>query len=173
MDEVYKDYVLFLSLLIARCSVYFPLNKYRIALPKAIRTRLAYSRLLSLRARRTGDIELRRLAATLKRELKKEINLFVSNQLKQSLAMRYSSSPKSVAFWSKTKRFFKPATALLHAFVLPNGEIVRDSMKMVDIAAEHYKQLYSTPIVVRPHPYVDAPPPSSGVMTTTLFLWLP
>ena len=36
IDEVYKDYVLFLSLLIARCTVYFPLNKYRIALPNAI-----------------------------------------------------------------------------------------------------------------------------------------
>ena len=29
---------------------------------------------------------------------------------------------------------------------------------MVDIAAEHYKLLYSAPTVVHPHPYVDAPP---------------
>ena len=30
-DDTYKKYVTFLALVIARCTVYFPLNKYRIA----------------------------------------------------------------------------------------------------------------------------------------------
>jgi hypothetical protein len=51
--------------------------------------------------------------------------------------MRYSSSQTSVGFWSKTKRFFKLASASLHAFVLINGEIVRENSEILEIAADH------------------------------------
>ena len=157
MDEVYKDYVLFLSLLISRCTISFPINKYRIALPATIRALLSYSRAISFRARRTGECELRRLSNYMRAQVKKELKLFLSDQLRKSLASRYSTSHTSVTFWSKIKRCFKPARASLHGFILPSGDIVRDSVKMVDIAAEHYKQLYAAPKVARPHPYVDAP----------------
>ena len=100
-----------------------------------------------------------RIAATLfRRELRKEINQCIASRLKRNLDTRYSSSLKSVAFWSGTKCLFKPASASLYAFASPVGEIVRKSNEMVDIAAEHYKQLYSAPTVIRPHSYVDAPP---------------
>ncbi|CAM4775276.1 unnamed protein product [Rotaria magnacalcarata] len=123
-----------------KCTVDFPLNNYRIALPNTIRAKISRSRAISFRAKRTGDIEMRR-----------------SDQLRQGIATRFLPGQTSAPFWSKTKRIFKPANSSLHAFLLNNGEIVKDRSQMVDIAAEHYKQLYSLPIIMRPHPYVDSP----------------
>jgi len=158
LDEVYNDYVSFLSLIISRCTVYFPLNKYRMALPRSIRSGLLCCRSIASRARRTGDFELRILAKELRNSVKKQIKHFVASQLRKSISLRYSSSHISLGFWSKTKRFFKPTSSTLSAFIHPNGDIVRDNVKMADMAADHYKQLYSAPNVFRPHPYVDAPP---------------
>ncbi|CAF1224570.1 unnamed protein product, partial [Rotaria magnacalcarata] len=157
LNETYKDYVSFLSLLISRCTVDFPLNKYRIALPITIRAKISKSRAISFRAKRTGDIETRRLSKSLRESVREEITLFRSNQLRQGIATRFSPAHTSAPFWSRTKRLFKPTNSSLHAFLLDNGEIVKDRSQMVDIAAEHYKQLYSLPTVMRPHPYVDAP----------------
>ena len=91
--------------------------------------------------------------------LKTELDDYVSSQLKRSLAARYSSSPSSVAFWSKTKRFFKPANSSIHAFIISSGEIIREREKMASAAADYYEKLYAAPTVYRPHPYVDAPRP--------------
>ncbi|CAF4604724.1 unnamed protein product, partial [Rotaria socialis] len=75
----------------------------------------------------------------------------------QGTATRFLPAQTPAPFWSKTKRIFKPANSCLHAFLLGNGEIVKDRSQMVDIAAEHYKQLYSLPVIMRPRPYVDSP----------------
>jgi hypothetical protein len=37
LDLIYNDYTTFLSLLLARCTTYFPLDKYRIAISKELR----------------------------------------------------------------------------------------------------------------------------------------
>jgi hypothetical protein len=72
--------------------------------------------------------------------------------------MRHTSSPISVAFWSKTKRFFKSSASSLKGFILPNGEVVQDVEQMLEMAATHYENLFLEPKeIMRPHPFVDAP----------------
>ncbi|CAF5149268.1 unnamed protein product, partial [Rotaria magnacalcarata] len=61
-------------------------------------------------------------------------------------------------FWSKTKRHFRQVSSSLRGFLSPSGEIIKDSQIMADMAADHYEGLFETPVVMRPHPYVDAPP---------------
>ena len=97
MDEVYKDYVLFLSLLISRCTISFPINKYRVAVTATIRALLSYSRGIFFRARRSGECEPRRTSNYIRAQVKKELKLFLSDQLRKSLASRYTSSHTSVA----------------------------------------------------------------------------
>ncbi|CAF4520684.1 unnamed protein product [Rotaria sp. Silwood2] len=51
----------------------------------------------------------------------------------------------------------KPLLGVL-GFLSPNGKITKDSQIMADTAADYYEKLFEAPIVMRPHPYVDAPP---------------
>ena len=71
---------------------------------------------------------------------------------------RHSQSESATLFWSRTKRHFRAVSASLRGFSLLNGEIVKDPQTMANTAADYYEKLFEAPVVVRPHPYVDAPP---------------
>ncbi|CAF1002952.1 unnamed protein product [Didymodactylos carnosus] len=51
----------------------------------------------------------------------------------------------------------KSSSPSLHGFMLSNGEVVKDSEKMCEVAAIHYEDHCKEPEVYRPHPYTDAP----------------
>jgi hypothetical protein len=154
----YNDYIKFLHLLIARCTVFFPLNKYRIAIPPNLRCFMSYVRALSFRLIRTNNSELKKHVYYLKKQVKAELKMFVSSHLSSALHMRHSSSSLSVSFWSKVKRFIKPSSSSLVGFISPSGVIIKDSVGMCDTGADFYEDFFrKSENIVRPHPYVDAP----------------
>jgi hypothetical protein len=158
LDNVYDDYISFISLLTSRCTVLFPLNKYRITVPKYLRAYMSHTRALSFRQKRTGEIELKNVVKCRRKIAKYDLKRFLSNQLALSLAARNTSSPLSVSFWSRVKKFMKPASSSLHGFFLPNGEVVKNPEKMCEIAADYYEDFFKEPEnIYRPHPYIDAP----------------
>jgi hypothetical protein len=157
LDLIYNDYTKFLFLLSARCTTYFPVEKYRIAIPKELRARLSFVRALSFQQKRTGDVELMRQVKYLRKVVKGEIKYFMHSQLNYSLLKRHSSTPVSIAFWSRTKSFFKSSTASLNAFISTNGQVVRDPAKMVELAANYYEETLQEPKdIIRPHPLIDS-----------------
>ena len=158
LNETYNDYICFLALLEARCSAYFPLEKYRIALPVELRSAMSYVRALSFRQKRTRDVALKVQVGHLRKAIKNKLREFTGSQMTVSLRLRHTSEPLSVSFWSKIKRVLKPATAVLRAFIMPSGEVVKDPPSMCAAAADHYETLFRrVDNVMRPHPYLDAP----------------
>ncbi|CAF1480874.1 unnamed protein product, partial [Adineta steineri] len=158
VDVSYNDYIQFLSLLTARCTVIFPLSKYRIAIPPYIRCSMSYVRALSFRQKRTKSLDLKREVCYLRKIIKNELKFFLSSQLSYALQLRHTRSPISVSFWSKAKRFIKPTSSSLNGFIVSSGAIVNDSIGMCDIAADFYEDFFRrSDNIVRPHPYVDAP----------------
>ncbi|CAF4912616.1 unnamed protein product, partial [Rotaria socialis] len=119
---------------------------------------LAQSRSLSFKAKRKGDIELRKEAHRLRNFARFELKNFQKEQLAKQLKERHLPGEASRLFWSKTKRHFRQVSSSLRGFFSPSGEIIKDSQIMADMAADHYEGLFETPVVMRPHPYVDAPP---------------
>jgi hypothetical protein len=93
LNNVYNDYISFISLLTSRCIILFPLNKYRIALPKEIRAFMSHTRALSFRHKRTGEIELKNIVKMRRKFAKNELKHFLADQLDSSLASRNTSSP--------------------------------------------------------------------------------
>jgi hypothetical protein len=93
LNVVYNDYTTFLSLLTIRCTVLFPLNQYRISIPPELRASMSLTRALSFRQKRTGDILLKALVKTRRKEAKYELKRFLEQQLAKSLAMRNTASP--------------------------------------------------------------------------------
>lgn len=159
LDETYYDYVKFLSLLSARCTTYFPVEQYRIMIPKEMRASLSLIRALSFRQKRTGDLDLLERVKFLRNAARKEVKSFLKSQFQFCLSQRHSDSPVSIAFWSKAKRFFKSSAASLKAFILPNGRVVEDPMSMVEVAANHYEEMLKEPSdFYRPHSLIDFPP---------------
>ncbi|CAF5226075.1 unnamed protein product, partial [Rotaria magnacalcarata] len=57
MNETYNNFTRFLSLLTVRCTRTFPLKLARPAIPPELRSKLSYSRALSFKAKRTGDMK--------------------------------------------------------------------------------------------------------------------
>ena len=57
--EVYYECIAFLSLLIVRCTKFFPLKRYRIAIPKELRAFVSYIRAFTFRQIKTRDIVLK------------------------------------------------------------------------------------------------------------------
>ncbi|CAF4695837.1 unnamed protein product, partial [Rotaria magnacalcarata] len=158
LNSAYDEYIKFLHLLTARRTVSFPLNKYRIAIPPYLRCFMSYVRALSFRQCRTKNSELKKQVYYLRKQVKYELKLFISSKLSYTLQMRHISSPISVSFWSRVKRFIKPSSSSLHGFISSSGKIVKDSNKMCDLAANFYEGLFhKSENIVRPHPYVDAP----------------
>ncbi|CAM4851334.1 unnamed protein product [Rotaria magnacalcarata] len=46
----------------------------------------------------------------------------------------------------------------LRGFLSPCEEIIKDSQIMANMTADHYERLFEAPVVIRPHPFVGAPP---------------
>lgn len=158
IDITYNDYIRFLYLLSARCTTYFQLEKYRSALPVELRSFLSYIRALSFRQLRTKCNVLKKEIYFLKNIAKKELNLFFSSQLDHILRHRNSSSSSSNTFWYKSKRFLKPSSSSLHAFIDSSGQIVKENDRMCHLAADYYEDFFKASKIVRPHPYTDSPP---------------
>ncbi|CAM4962520.1 unnamed protein product [Rotaria socialis] len=139
-NTTYNNYIEFLALLSARCTQYFSLKLARTAVPYWLRDLLAKSRTLSLKAKRTGDMLLRR------------------EQLCKMVAERYKGGTESSPFWIKSKRHFRDKSASLRAFISMPGEIIKDTTVMAESAANYYEELFTEPEVYRPHPYIDSQP---------------
>ncbi|CAM4848346.1 unnamed protein product [Rotaria magnacalcarata] len=157
IDSIYNDYIRFLYLLSARCSTFFYLDKYRSALPTELRSFLSYIRALSFRQIRTKCSILKKEVCFLKQIAKKELNLFFSSKLDILLRHRNSSSSSSNSFWYRSKRFLKPSSSSIHAFIDSSGQIVKESDLMCNIAADYYEEFFKASNIVRPHPYTDSP----------------
>lgn len=156
-NQVYEEFILFLSLLESRCRKYFPLKRARPSLPADIVSLLAQSRKLSFKASRKGDIQLRREARKLRNQARYELKKFQQVQLAESLKNRNTPGESCTMFWDKVKRQFKSSSSSLRGFILTNGEIIRTPKEMANLAADHYEKLFTAPVVMRPHPYVDSP----------------
>jgi hypothetical protein len=98
------DYTSFLSLLISRCTVLFPIDKYRIAIPDELRSYMSCTRAFSFRQKRTGDLELKNIVKIRRKVARKELKLFSLNYVSLPQAERNTSTARSIAFWSRTKR---------------------------------------------------------------------
>ncbi|CAF4531420.1 unnamed protein product [Rotaria socialis] len=157
MDVTYDEYIKFLSLLTARCTITFPLDRYRVAIPTELRSFMSYVRALSFRALRTKSSELKVEMRCLRKIAKLELKSFLSRQLSLALRLRNTSSPISVSFWSRTKRFLKPSSSTIHVFVDSAEQIIRAPDKMCELAADFYEDFFKKQEVVRPHPYTDSP----------------
>ena len=159
-NKLYNEYITFLSSLIAGCTKFFLLKKYTIAIPKELRVFLSYIRALTFRQIKTRDVTLKHRICKLRKIAKKELKAWVSYQLSFTLAMRHTSTPISVSFWSKTKRYFTPTLSMLHGFIHQDGSIIKDLTSMAEAGAEYYEKFFEEPEnIVRPHPYTDAPWP--------------
>jgi hypothetical protein len=158
-DGTYEHFTTFLSLLAARCTSYFPLKKARSAVPLELRSLLAQSRTLSFKAKRKGDVGLRREAHRLRNIARYKLRQFQQDQLAKQLNERHAPGEGSTLFWSKTKRHFRTTSSSLRGLLLPNGESTKDPQTMANTAAEYYERLFAAPEVIRPHPYIDIPAP--------------
>ncbi|CAF1382134.1 unnamed protein product, partial [Didymodactylos carnosus] len=69
---------------------------------------------------------------------------------------RFSASNGSIAFWSRLRKNFKVASSL-NAFIDDNGGVVKETDKMLEMAAGYYENLFKEPVVFRPHPHIDSP----------------
>ncbi|CAF4343563.1 unnamed protein product [Rotaria magnacalcarata] len=157
MNETYNNFTRFLSLLTARCTRTFPLKLARPAIPPELRSKLSYSRALSFKAKRTGDMKLKIESAKVRNDVRRELRLFQQNQLAKQLSDRNKSVDSARMFWSKTKKHFRKQTAVLRGFNLSSGQIESDATAMVQLAADYYEKLFEEPSVTRPHPYTDSP----------------
>ncbi|CAF4305097.1 unnamed protein product [Rotaria magnacalcarata] len=121
-------------------------------------TLLAQSRSLSFKAKRKGDKQLRNEAPRLHNLACFELKHFQQEQFTKQLKERYVQGEGSTLFWNKTKRFFRHVSSSLRGFATPNGEVIKDLQVIAITAAYYYEELFQAPIVISPHPYVDAPP---------------
>jgi hypothetical protein len=158
LDSTYNDYIRFLFLLSTRCTTFFYLDKYRSALPAELRSFLSYIRALSFRQIRTKCSMLKKEVCLLRRIAKKELIRFFSSQLDNLLRLRNTSSPSSITFWCRSKRFLKPSSSSLHGLIDSSGQIIKESEHMCDVAADYYEAFFKRSNIIRPHPYTDSPP---------------
>ena len=156
-DDTYAQFLSLLNLLIGRCTTYFPLKHSRTAIPRELVDLLAQSRTLSFKAKRKGDMRLRQEATRLRNLARFELKRFQQVQLTKLLKERNVPGENSTLFWSKAKRQFKNVSSSLRGFIEPNGVTIKDPQALADKAAEYYEKLFEAPVVMRPHPYVDAP----------------
>ncbi|CAF1524658.1 unnamed protein product [Didymodactylos carnosus] len=87
-DETYEQFISFLSLLSARCTSHFPLNRARSAVPSDILVLLSKSRSLAFKAKRKGEIKLREEARILRNWARYELKKFQQEQLARYLKDR-------------------------------------------------------------------------------------
>ena len=158
MDITYNDYIRFVFLLSARCTTFFNFDKYRVALPVELRSFLSYIRALSFRQRKKKCSILKKEVCFLKRIAKNELDLFFSSQLNNLLRFRNSSSSTSNSFWCRSKSVFKTSSSSLHALIDSSGQVIKESERMCEVAADYYEDFFKRSNIVRPHPYTDSPP---------------
>jgi Reverse transcriptase (RNA-dependent DNA polymerase) len=158
-DVVYQEFLSFLELLEARCKEYFQLSRARPSIPSEIMELLAQSRSLSFKAKRKGDIVLRQEARRIRNMARYKLKKFQQDQLAKLVKSRHSPGENCTFFWNRVKRQFKTATSTLKGFITPNGELIKNAQALANTAADYYEKLFDTPVVVRPHPYVDIPSP--------------
>ena len=158
LNDTYELFVTFLALLKNRCKCYFTVDRARISVPSSLVELLARSRNLSFKAKRNGDIELRKEAKLLRNKARYELRILRQNQLEKLLQDRCKTQEKGNLFWNRAKNHFRTSGATVGGFMKCTGEITKDPQEMADMAAEYYQRLYERPLVIRPHPYVDAPP---------------
>ncbi|CAF1327431.1 unnamed protein product, partial [Didymodactylos carnosus] len=161
-NENYNKFNEFLGLMVGRCTRYFSIQKGSGAIPADLRERLSYSlssvvQSLSFRAKRTGDIRLRAESAKIRNAVRSDLRIFRQNQLAKQLVERHKPGRSFVMFWNKTKKHFRNCSSSIRGFILPNGDLEKDPVKMVEQAADYYEELFAEPTVHRPHPYVDLP----------------
>ena len=147
----------FLVRLADRCKSYFPARMTRPTVPYGLMKLLARSRTLSFKAKRTGDIRLREEARFLRNQARYELKQFQQDQLEKLVKERHTPGDGSRLFWNASKRKFRDNSSSLRGFQLADGTLVKDPQSMANAAADYYEQIYAAPIVMRPHPYVDAP----------------
>jgi hypothetical protein len=92
----------------------------------------------------------------MRRNNRLEVLALRSRKLTTSLNERFSSNSSSNSFWSKIRKNFK-TTNSLEAIIDDNKVIVKDVDAMLDLAANHYENLFAESQAYRPHPYVDSP----------------
>jgi hypothetical protein len=155
-DEYYKNFIKLLDCLKTRCTTYFPMKNYRVAIPKELRAKLSLVRALSFKHKRTGDVLLHKRIKEMRKNNRNELASIRSQKLTNALNERFSSSASPNLFWSKIRKNFKPMNSL-EAFIDNNNTIVKDIDIMLDLAVTHYKNLFVESEVYRPHPYVDSP----------------
>ncbi|CAF1400016.1 unnamed protein product, partial [Rotaria magnacalcarata] len=157
-NNVYNDYITFISLLTSRCTILFPLNKYRVAIPQELRNYLSLTRALSFKQKRTGDMNLKQLVNDRRKIGKTELKRFLSEQLSCNIEARNTTSPRSLAFWSKAKLSMKTTSSSLHGFALADDVITKDPIRMCEAAADYYEEFFKeSASIYHPHPYTDAP----------------
>lgn len=156
MEEYYVNFITLLDALKTRCTLYFPIKKYRIAIPKELRAKLSYVRALSLRHKRTGDTSLMTKIKELRKLNRIELAQLREKKLANDLSQRYTGESSANIFWSKLKKNFKSNSSLV-ALLDSNNKVVKDTDAMLEMAATHYEQVFSETEVYRPHPYVDYP----------------
>ena len=157
LDRTYHEYNQFLFLLSSRCSTFFHTDKYRPAIPVELRSFLSYIRALSFKQQRTKCPELRKQVILLKKLAKDQVKKFFSYQLSFLIRFRNSSNPDGNIFWSKSKKFIKPSSSSLNAFISPSGLVIKDPVEMCDLAADFYENFFQKSNIVKPHPYTDSP----------------
>ncbi|CAF1415435.1 unnamed protein product, partial [Rotaria magnacalcarata] len=157
IDVAYNDYNRFLYLLSIRCTIFFPLEKYRSAIPIEIRSFLSYTRALSFRQIRTKNTELKNKVNSLKREAKNMLTSFFTSQQSTLLKLRNTASPAAVLFWSKCKKYLKPSASHVQAFISSSGNIIKNNKEMCEVAATFYEEFFKKSIIFKPHPYTDSP----------------
>ncbi|CAF5041079.1 unnamed protein product, partial [Rotaria magnacalcarata] len=154
----YERFISLLTLFKTRCQQHFKLNHARPSIPQNHVKLLAQSRSLAFKAKRKGDIELRKEARRLRNLACFELKKFQKEQLAKQLKERHLSGETSRLFWGKTKRYFHPVSSSLRGFLSPCEEIIKGSQIMANMTAGHYERLFEAPVVIRHTPYVDASP---------------
>ncbi|CAF1624420.1 unnamed protein product [Rotaria magnacalcarata] len=157
LNDVYNDYTSFLALLIARCTVLFPIDKYRIAIPSELRSYMSLTRALSFKQKMRGDIWLKNIVNLRRKTARKELKVFLLNYVSLTVTERNGSTPRSIAFWSRAKKCMKSASSSLHGFMLNDGTVIKDGPKMCEEACKHYEEFFSESEIFRPYPYTDSP----------------
>jgi hypothetical protein len=157
IDRLYGDYSKFLFLLSSRCTIVFPGEKYRPAIPVEIRSFLSYIRALSFQQMRTKNCELKRQIVRLKTIARNELKSFFSSNLSTLLYFRNSSSSAANFFWYRVKRHLKPASSSVHALIDSLGQTYEEPETMCNVAADYYENFFCESTIYRPHPYTDCP----------------
>jgi hypothetical protein len=143
VNATYNDYIKFLHLLTARCTIIFSLDRYRVAIPVELRAFMSCVRALSFRQLRTRSSELKNEVSCLRKLATKELRSFLSSQFSSTLRLRNTFSSISVSFWYRNKRFLKASSSSsLHVFVESSREIIQDPEKMSELASGFYEDFF-------------------------------